>query len=777
MTLRNPEGSDAACFQRWKNWLRDACAYLKDLTVDGDRPTMRASGHAEDASQVDAFDKARPQADSVASGRSSSRVPVNWKALSRLTAALIEAGPIGYENLRVCAAQLLPELATLQPEDLPGHLILAGRAMNTCLEIGRRPEQPTPDAAQIQAWKNLLLQTCITALVIRAARTPREPLTPSNIESAVRRCFPDRRALDKLTLEDATSRLGLELKRELHPDFVAIVLLRFFGNSWQLPESSSVVATAHAVRKYHEEHPDGPRPVIADVKKTLNRKIGTALIRYAVTAYYGSVGGTDEGQESVERAKKRTKFDNYLANRARRPLIDRVRSVDQMQWECFRSRSGSVKKELLSFIRSCANVHPISFGLYVIGELPEFAEGVNSLSAWSAGDDAHVASAQPHPLGLTPSTLKEFANLAYGSPALRDLLVHLQPARSVVALGDSVIDRAAARAFERLDWHVLLGDIDLSVHLGPAEFEESMQALAAAFGVRRVDPSAVSTDRDVANLAAARTRDDGPSVKRPRGAEPQPQPQFTSLDPATSTYHDALRALIGQAQQQMARQPQPLATGYAAPVSAVTSAEVAASIATTAVALPVTPAFATSRLVVQANPGGGSCLLHALAGATLTPDQIQGVRRAMAHELAQRPDTRGGPALNTMRLMTALHQTAAGPDLLRNVPAGLEMPNAVYAECLALHSHYLGYEDIALYCQLHDRAQQHAQQPTRPLRVLVIAPSGELVHVTAAGEQTQRPRQPGEAEQAVQDALQRGDVVIHHSGDHFTRVLGFRRAE
>lgn len=100
----------------------------------------------------------------------------------------------------------------------------------------------------------------------------------------------------------------------------------------------------------------------------------------------------------------------------------------------------------------------------------------------------------------------------------------------------------------------------------------------------------------------------------------------------------------------------------------------------------------------------------------------------------------------------------------------LELPNRHYAAFMALDGDYLGYEDIALYCRLHD--DDHGATST-PLRVTVVTPSGEPVSVTAHDEPTIRPANQGEAEDSVRQAFERGDVVLVHQGAHFERARGF----
>ncbi len=104
------------------------------------------------------------------------------------------------------------------------------------------------------------------------------------------------------------------------------------------------------------------------------------------------------------------------------------------------------------------------------------------------------------------------------------------------------------------------------------------------------------------------------------------------------------------------------------------------------------------------------------------------------------------------------------------VAQGLELPNRHYAAFIALDGHYLGYEDIALYCRLHD--DDHGVT-SAPLRVTVVTPSGELVSVTAHDETTIHPANQGEAEDSVRQAFERGDVVLVHQGAHFERARGF----
>jgi hypothetical protein len=171
-----------------------------------------------------------------------------------------------------------------------------------------------------------------------------------------------------------------------------------------------------------------------------------------------------------------------------------------------------------------------------------------------------------------------------------------------------------------------------------------------------------------------------------------------------------------------------------------------------------TQAYEASRLVRKANPGGGDCLFHAIAGRTLSEAELLLLRQNIAAMRGGMPENQ---ALNANQAVAALTQTSVEyADLMTGRHA---LSNQVYALLQAVPGIYAGEDELLQWCMRGQGKRVVVLDSTLPLG------NGALAVYTAAGRQVV----PVTAENLYDSARQAAagaTLVLFKTAGHWERV-------
>ena len=175
---------------------------------------------------------------------------------------------------------------------------------------------------------------------------------------------------------------------------------------------------------------------------------------------------------------------------------------------------------------------------------------------------------------------------------------------------------------------------------------------------------------------------------------------------------------------------------------------------------PAIPANWFNRL---ANPGGGDCLFHALAGRTLNPTEILAMRGRVATVRRRTPDEPLGLTYNANVAAATITQTPALDHIAPLVMGRLTVPNRVLALLQSVPGVYAGAEELIQWCKMERRT------------VFVLDQDGTVSSYNSGGSQTLFVYRDGQAgsvrrRNQIRRLVNRGNLVLYKSPAHWERV-------
>lgn len=174
-----------------------------------------------------------------------------------------------------------------------------------------------------------------------------------------------------------------------------------------------------------------------------------------------------------------------------------------------------------------------------------------------------------------------------------------------------------------------------------------------------------------------------------------------------------------------------------------------------------TRGYPANAFKVIPNPGGGDCLFHALAGETLSDDELAEVRKEVAHERRGMPPS---AATNANNIMAALVQTGHR-DIAAQFRGIDEVPNDVYAQMQAIPGMFAGDNEIVQWC-MYQSANGHLQEVT------VVDADGTLSVFSATGRRQITVTRENRLAKA-QESIKTTGIGLYKTPGHYERIQEF----